>query len=77
MMRWVKELLCSRDMKKFIADNFLDLSRDNTESPERLSEVIQTRIMFNTAGVVYGRYIHCWMGENAQFTPESMTFILL
>lgn len=72
-----KNFLCSRDLKQFIADNFLDLSRDGVLNPRKaFGSHSDADHVYNTPRAWFmGRYLcphtYRWDGENAQFTPES------
>ncbi|MBE7008148.1 MAG: C69 family dipeptidase [Ruminococcaceae bacterium] len=72
-----KAHLCSKDLKKFIADNHLDLNQNGAFNPR---DVFGSRTdsdhVYNTPRAWFmGRYLtpysHRWDGENAEFTPES------
>ena len=72
-----KEHLCSKDLKKFIKDNHLDLNKGKTFDPRYVfGSHSDADHVYNTPRAWFmGRYFnpntYKWDGENADFTPES------
>ena len=72
-----KNYLCSRDLKEFIADNFLDLSQDGVLNPrDAFGSHSDADHVYNTPRAWFmGRYLcphtYRWDGADARFTPES------
>ena len=72
-----KEHLCSKDLRKFISENNLDLNRDGNFNPRKIfgSDTDSDRIYNNPRAWFMGRYL-CpdsmkWEGEGADYGPES------
>ena len=69
--------LCSEDLKRFIADNHLDLNQNGAFNPRDVfgSRSDQDHIYNTPRAWFMGRYLtpysHRWDGEGAEFTPES------
>ena len=72
-----KEHLCSKDLKKFISDNFLDLNNDGVFNPRYIfGSHSDADHVYNTPRAWFmGRYFnpntYKWDGENSDFNPES------
>ena len=72
-----KEHLCSKDLKKFVSDNFLNLNKDKTFNPRYVfgSHSDADHVYNTPRGWFMGRYFnpntYKWDGENADFNPES------
>ena len=72
-----KENLCSKDLKDFMKDNFLDLGQDGEFDPRNAFGSRSTHDhVYNTPRAWYmGRTLcptkYKWDGENADFTPVS------
>ncbi|MBQ6334802.1 MAG: C69 family dipeptidase [Erysipelotrichaceae bacterium] len=72
-----KENMCSKDLKKFIKDNHLDLNMDKTFNPRWVfGSHSDGDHVYNTPRAWFmGRYFNPhtfkWDGENADYTPES------
>lgn len=72
-----KEHLCSKDMKEFMAKNFLDLNLDGTFNPRyAFGSHSDSDHIYNTPRAWFmGRYFnpntYRWDGENADFHPQS------
>ena len=72
-----KDYMCSKDLKEFIRDNYLDLNNDGKFNPRNVfgSRRYHDHV-YNTPRAWYmGRYLcptkYSWDGPNADFTPES------
>ena len=72
-----KDYMCSKDLKEFIRDNYLDLNNDGKFNPRNVfgSRRYHDHV-YNTPRAWYmGRYLcptkYNWDGPNADFTPES------
>ncbi len=72
-----KEHLCSKDLRKFISENKLDLNRDGNFNPRKIfgSDTDSDRIYNNPRAWFMGRYLCSdsmkWEGEGADYGPES------
>ena len=72
-----KEYLCSKDLRKFIADNHLDLNREGVFNPRDVfGSHTDSDHVYNTPRAWFmGRFLaphtYTWEGEAADFTPES------
>ena len=72
-----KEHLCSKDLKKFISDNFLNLNKGKVFNPRYVFGTHSDGDhIYNTPRAWYiGRYFnpntYKWEGPDADFTPES------
>ena len=72
-----KEFMCSKDLKKFVKDNHLDLNQDKIFNPRRVfGSHSDSDHVYNTPRAWFmGRYFnpttYKWEGDNADFTPES------
>ena len=72
-----KNNLCSKDLKQFVEDNFLDLSMDGKFDPRAaFGSHDDADHVYNTPRAWYMlRYFNpkagCWDGENARYTPRS------
>ena len=68
--------LCSRDLKEFITENFLDLNQDGRFNPRDVfgSHTDMDHIYNTPRAWMMGRFLvptaFRWEGENADFTPE-------
>lgn len=69
--------LCSKDLREFIAENFLDLNQDGKFNPRNIFGSHTDRDhLYNTPRAWFmGRYLaprsYRWDGPDAEFTPES------
>lgn len=72
-----KEYMCSKDLKKFVKDNHLDLNKGNKFNPRyAFGSHSDADHVYNTPRAWYmGRYFnpntYKWDGDGADFTPES------
>ncbi|MCR5332106.1 MAG: C69 family dipeptidase [Lachnospiraceae bacterium] len=72
-----KEHLCSKDLKKFIKDNNLDLNKDGRFNPRDIfgSHTDMDHIYNTPRAWFMGRYLtpysHRWDGPDSEFGPES------
>lgn len=72
-----KEHLCSKDLKKFVSDNFLNLNKGKVFNPRYVfGSHSDGDHIYNTPRAWFmGRYFnpntYKWDGPNADFTPES------
>ncbi len=72
-----KKHLCSKDLKKFIDDNHLDMNQNGRFDPRDIfGSHSDMDHIYNTPRSWYmGRYLapfsHKWEGPDAEFTPES------
>ena len=72
-----KNHLCSKDLKEFISDNYLDLNQNGRFNPRDIfgSHTDMDHIYDTPRAWSMGRYLtpysHKWDGPDAEFTPES------
>ena len=72
-----KEHLCSKDLREFIAENFLDLNQDGKFNPRDIfgSHTDMDHVYNTPRAWFMGRYLAPrtwrWEGPDADFTPES------
>ncbi|MBO4416357.1 MAG: C69 family dipeptidase, partial [Lachnospiraceae bacterium] len=72
-----KNYLCSKDLKKFIEENNLDLNQNGRFNPRDIfgSHTEMDHIYDTPRAWYMGRYLtpfsHRWDGPDAEFTPES------
>ena len=72
-----KNYLCSKDLKEFIRDNFLDLNQKGRFNPRDIfgSHTDMDHIYDTPRAWFMGRYLtphsHKWDGPDAEFTPAS------
>ncbi|MBR3358976.1 MAG: C69 family dipeptidase [Solobacterium sp.] len=72
-----KENMCSKDLREFIADNYLDLNTDGVMNPRSIfGSRSDADHVYNTPRAWYmlrrfNPKTYRWDGENADYTPES------
>ena len=72
-----KENICSKDLKEFIKNNFLDCNNDNIFNPRKIfgSHTDQDHVYNTPRAWFMARYFnprtYKWDGDSADFTPES------